>query len=605
VTAFPTLVISGNDAVQGIAEIGVMLAEETGKFKAPVFTRGSGAGFMALGSFTGDNKVDLAVIENGILVYPGNGDGSFGSPIGSQYTNARCVTVADFNKDGKMDITTGQDVFLGNGDGTFQPAISVGGGCDVAVADFNKDGIPDLITGARYSHYPYQPRVFLGDGTGKFSETGNIPLGSPAGYAAGRGFSIAKFSGDSNFDVAIANPSYSGVTILIGSGDGTFTVGKTYISSTSGTLSGDFNSDGSIDLAVQTSTGFSLLLGKSDGTFDAQATQPGSLGTSIRLADFNGDGKPDLVEFSATTNSSSVLLGNGDGTFGTPGFVPCVAADGVVGDFNGDKKPDIAVIPGGYGVEICLGNGDGTFGTGEYFDEGVQHGQLLTGDFNHDGKLDLAASDVGGVNILLGNGDGTFKNAIPTAASNFQNLVTGDFNHDGKLDIAANYNGVITVLLGKGDGTFQSPITSPNPNGNGNGNGNGLIAVGDLNGDGNPDLVTVAGVVGGGLDILLGNGDGTFKAPKLLKVADALTFQIRDVNSDGKLDLIVAGGNFLHVILGKGDGTFQATKNFPAPLGVLSLAAANINADNLLDVAILSRRNTSPGTLTVYLNQGH
>src|SRR4029077_1447129 len=104
--------------------------------------------------------------------------------------------------------------------------------------------------------------------------------------------------------------------------------------------------------------------------------------------------------------------------------------------------------------------GDGTFKDAVVFDAGVQHTELLFGDFNHDGKLDLAASDVGGVSILLGNGDGTFKAAIPTAASNFTNLATGDFNHDGKLDLAANSNGEIIVLLGKGDGTFQSPITS-------------------------------------------------------------------------------------------------------------------------------------------------
>jgi hypothetical protein len=231
------------------------------------------------------------------------------------------------------------------------------------------------------------------------------------------------------------------------------------------------------------------------------------------------------------------------------------------------------------------------------FDAGVQHGQLLFGDFNHDGKLDLAASDVGGVSILLGNGDGTFQTAIPTGASNFFDLVTGDFNHDGKLDLAANSNNEITVLLGKGDGTFQAPVTSPNPN------GSGLPAAGDLNKDGNLDLVTLSPLTNG-LNILLGNGDGTFKAPTLLKVYGPETFQIRDVNGDGKLDLIVAAPAFLDVIFGNGDGTFQKTKNFTAPQGSASLAAADINGDGLLDVAYLTRIPNS-STLTVYLNQGH
>jgi len=299
---------------------------------------------------------------------------------------------------------------------------------------------------------------------------------------------------------------------------------------------------------------------------------------------------------------SAVLLGNGDGTFGSPISMPCYASTGIIADFNGDKKPDIIVAPGD-GVEVCLGNGDGTFRPGVVFDSGVGHSQVLAGDFNHDGKLDLAASDVGGVSILLGNGDGTFQGAIPSGAANFQNLVTGDLNHDGKLDIAANYNGVITVLLGNGDGTFDEPITSSNPN------GSGFVAAGDLNGDGNLDLVTTAGVVGGGLNILLGNGNGTFKAPVLLKVpgaSSASALQLRDLNLDHTLDIVLAGGGFLDVILGKGDGTFQPIQSFPAPPGVPSLAAANINGDNLLDVAILSRLPKAKfGTLTVYLNQGH
>ncbi len=593
----PDVVLTGTDPIQGIAEIGVMLADGTGKFKAPVFTRSTLTGSMLLGDFTGDGKVDLVVFGccSLVTVFPGKGDGTFAPAVTSAFEQgAGCATTGDFNKDGKLDLITGSDLLLGNGDGTFQTPIDNRVGCDIAVADFNKDGIPDIVAGGTV--YPYETRIFLGDGTGKFRNTGAY-LGYHSGYAGGRGLTIAKFNGDANFDIAVSNPLYNDVTMLLGNGDGTFTIGKSFAVSTFGLLSGDFNGDGKIDLAVQDQSGFSILLGKEDGTFNALPTYEGQMGAAIRLADFNGDGKVDAIEFTgpAKYSGSAVLLGNGDGSFGAPISLACQAAIGVVGDFNGDKKPDVAISPGS-GIQICLNNGDGTFTAGGIVDPGVQHGQIVTGDFNHDGKLDIAATDVGGVSILLGNGDGTFKDAIPTGATNFVNLVTGDFNHDGKLDLAANSNGEIIVLLGKGDGTFQAPVTSPNTS------GNGALATGDLNGDGILDLVSIGS---NAMNILLGNGDGTFKAPKLVKVASPASFQIRDVNGDGKLDLIVAGPSFLHVLLGNGNGTFQAAKNFPAPRGTASFAMADLNGDGLLDVAYLDRVGNAIGTLTVYLNQGH
>src|SRR5262249_29577946 len=157
-------------------------------------TRSSGVnGVFALGDFTGDGKVDLTVVAIGVIfVFPGNGDGTFGAFI-SGGGSGTCVTVADFNKDGKLDLTTGSEVYLGNGDGTFQAPIRVGGLCDVAVGDFNHDGIPDLITGASFT-IPYPMQVFLGDGTGKFSKSQDISLNYGSGRADGRGFTVAKFN---------------------------------------------------------------------------------------------------------------------------------------------------------------------------------------------------------------------------------------------------------------------------------------------------------------------------------------------------------------------------------------------------------------------------
>ena len=131
------------------------------------------------------------------------------------------------------------------------------------------------------------------------------------------------------------------------------------------------------------------------------------------------------------------------------------------------------------------------------------------------------------------------------------------------------------------------------------------LAAGDLNKDGNLDLVSLNVAIPGGLNILLGNGDGTFKAPTFLKVSGPKNFQIRDMNGDGKLDLIANGPGFLDVMLGNGDGTFPTTKNYLAPQGNNSLGTADLNGDGLLDVVYLTARSKpSSGTLTVFLNQG-
>src|SRR6202044_3189074 len=317
-------------------------------------------------------------------------------------------------------------------------------------------------------------------------------------------------------------------------------------------LTADFNGDGIPDLVILGS-GISVLLGNGDGTFTAAPSPSNDLPGAIAVGDFNGDGIPDLAVAPAfDEGNSEVLLGNGDGTFtianGSLGIGSGVATSNSIAaaDFNGDGKLDIVEACASLGDQPCnllmiqSGNGDGTFTqvceTALPF-EGSQ--SMAVGDFNGDGQPDVAVTNSGtnGVNVFL-NSKGSLSavSAIPATGDSPTSIAAADFNGDGKLDLAVANSGSnnVTILLGNGDGTFTaaaSPATGTAPN---------SVAVADFNGDGVPELA-VANAGSSNVTILLGNGDGTFTAAAGPAAGTGSTSVVAaDFNGDGKEDLVVA-----------------------------------------------------------------
>ncbi len=321
----------------------------------------------------------------------------------------------------------------------------------IVEGDFNRDGKPDLIAANENAS---NVGVLLGNGDGTFQSRVTYATGTksfPAGVTA------ADLNGDELLDLAVADTGTGNVGILLGNGDGTF---------------------------------------RRQVTYSTETADAGSSPVSISVNDFNADGKPDLAVANNASSNVGVLLGNGDGTF-QPQVTYAVGAlpeQVVTGDFNGDGKIDIAAAcRTTLTVALLFGNGDGTFQPQVYYTTGPKSYpvSLVAGDFNNDGKVDFAVADSGSsvVGVFLGLGNGKLKPQVSYSTGMTvypANVVTGDFNGDGKPDLAVTNSGssVLGILLGNGDGTFQTQV----PFSTGSSSYPVPIAVGDLNGDGRVDL---------------------------------------------------------------------------------------------------------------------
>ena len=313
---------------------------------------------------------------------------------------------------------------------------------------------------------------------------------------------LADVNGDGIPDLVVANENSNTVSMLMGNGNGTFQAQLTFATGNEpcSVAIGDLHGNSIPDLVVANRTDgtLSVLLGNGNGTFQTQQTfTTGNYPTAVAVGDVNGDGNSDLVVAKEGSNSVSVLLGNGNGTFQAQqtfasGITPLSVK---LGDVNGDGIPDIVLADEGSNtVSVILGNGNGTFQAQQTFATGNEPFSVALSDVNGDGKPDLVVANgslLGTVSVLLSNGNGTFQTQ-QTFATGYspRSVVVGDVNGDGIPDVVAANEGSnsLGVLLGNGNGTFQ-PQQTFSPGNFGPGNAPLSVAVGDLNGDGRPDLV--------------------------------------------------------------------------------------------------------------------
>ena len=376
-------------------------------FKQRAIIAGIGPTSVVAGDFNNDGKLDLAVgSSGGVSVLLGHGDGTFQPPLsvalprGTTPNSAnRRLVVADFNGDGKLDLAEGISavLLLDRGDVTFQAPISYGVPGPLAAGDLNGDGKPDLAV--RRSAGTVS--ILLGNGGGAFQQPAEFSASTSNYQLPGGEVTIADFNGHGRPDLAVAGSTNGGLAILLGKGDGTF--------AQSFAVAGC-----SPNLACGGAAGYPLGVG-----------------------DFNGDGKLDIItSYGFGLQRGAVLLGNGDGTFRElpgetfsdgklfPSGVGEFPSAIVVADLNGDGRLD-AVF--GYGdgnidgeyhmVSVCLGNGDGSFQPAMAIGVGERPSSLAIGDFNGDGKPDLAAANENSNNVtaLINQGSVAFLTAVSAA----------------------------------------------------------------------------------------------------------------------------------------------------------------------------------------------
>lgn len=547
---------AGKLTVSRISTAGALVSQQILGAGATDPLRSNAARTFAVADLNGDGFADIVSPywtapdgSAGVGVFLSQPSGTYSVPAkaiayGSAVSGFRArVSIDDVDGDGKLDVVALADsdaagvmlvTLKGDGSGGFVPGSTVSfaalaTGVPFVIAEFTGDGRKSVLTA--------DGLYFAGAGNGSFA--------APVQRLSGTTFpipsntlAVGDFNGDGKLDVALlsglTNVTGRFVSVFLGRGDGTFSAGPIYstVLRASELAVSDVDGDGIADLWVgkadkgsysaggKTGTRMHFMLGKGDGTFTgAPAIESrGSAGVpSFAVADFNGDGKPDLVSLPRAisgflTDPSQLLFspGSASGSFGAAtvaanvSFTPSMLTRG---DFNGDGKADVVVA--GIKLAVFPGQGNGSFGAEQAY-------------------------------------------ALPAAGGNLVNLAVGDFNGDGRADVVvlmgaqSAASGGAFVYFANADGTLRAPVQIDGAT------NLGAVAAGDINGDGRADLV-VSGLdpqfysspnVLRGARVYRGNADGSFSAPLLLAPPAGILYgeiAIGDMNKDGKPDLVLAG----------------------------------------------------------------
>ncbi|CAF3960764.1 unnamed protein product [Rotaria sp. Silwood1] len=614
--------------------IGILLGHGNGDFAAQVeYYTGTTSQPISIvaGDFNHDNQLDIAFTSSGfntvgiLLALNTDFGGKRTTWIGND-SHPVSIADGDFNKDALLDIVVANyytgtiDVLLGQGDAIFIlfTTYSTGVGSNpqfIATGDFNHDGQLDIIVA---NHGTDNVGIVLGHGNGTFTELITYSTGHDSNPSS---IAIGDFDNDSYADIAVANAGTNNVGVLLGYGNGTFSIQTIYSMDDSSQprsiVVGDFNNDNRLDIAVHLATANSvnILLGYGNGSFQnifSYPTEPSSLLMILALGDFNNDNNIDLAAVSTGTSNLYISLGYGNGTIEVPtkystGISSNPIAVQVV-DLNDDGILDVVVANyGKNNVGVFFGYGNGAFANQRELLIGSAHPiSIATGDFNQDGWVDIVVVNDFSNNIvvLLRNYYVNYQ-SITTYSTGFgshpYNVVTGDFDKDSHLDmaIANSYGDNIGVLHGFGNGTFEAEVIYST----GAGSTPFVLAVADFNNDYQLDIAC-ANIYGFSIGVLLGHGNGTFESITTYSTGynvPPVSIAVDDFNNDNRSDIVVAQSiaNNIGIFFGYNYTTFLNTQMYST--GYLShptaVVVGDFNKDNHLDIGVTNLDQSNIGIL--------